>query len=43
MTQEHVVAKVDELPEGQHIVVEVRGREIWPFNVCGQCYLAGQG
>ena len=38
MTQEYVVATVDELPEGQHIVVEVRGREIGLFNVQGQYY-----
>jgi nitrite reductase/ring-hydroxylating ferredoxin subunit len=38
MTQEYVVAQVDELPEGRHIVVEVRGREIGLFNVQGQYY-----
>jgi nitrite reductase (NADH) small subunit len=38
MTREHVVAQVDELPEGQHIIVEVRGREIGLFNVQGQYY-----
>ena len=38
MTQEYVVANVDELLEGRHIVVEVQGREIGLFNVRGQYY-----
>ncbi|MCC7452482.1 MAG: Rieske 2Fe-2S domain-containing protein [Anaerolineae bacterium] len=38
MTAEYVVASVDDVPEGQHIVVEVRGREIGVFNVRGQYY-----
>jgi nitrite reductase (NADH) small subunit len=38
MTEEYVVATVDELPEGQHIVVEVRNREFGLFNIRGQYY-----
>jgi nitrite reductase/ring-hydroxylating ferredoxin subunit len=38
MTQAYTVAKVADVPEGQHIVVEVRGREIGLFNVRGQYY-----
>jgi nitrite reductase (NADH) small subunit len=38
MTQEYVVANVDDLPEGRHVVVEVQGREIGLFNVRGQYY-----
>src|SRR5258707_13128042 len=35
---EYVVANVDDLPEGKHIVVNVRGREIGVFNVRGRYY-----
>jgi nitrite reductase (NADH) small subunit len=38
MTQAHVVARVEDVPEGRHIVVEVRGREIGLFNVRGRYY-----
>src|SRR6266576_2816925 len=38
MTQEYVVANLDDLPEGQHIIVEVQGREIGVFNVRGQYF-----
>ncbi|MGH2522448.1 MAG: Rieske (2Fe-2S) protein [Anaerolineales bacterium] len=38
MKQAYVVASVDDLPEGQHIVVEAGGREIGLFNVHGQYY-----
>lgn len=38
MTQVYPVARVGELPEGRHIVVEVRGREIGLFNVRGRYY-----
>ena len=38
MTQEYVVANVDDLLEGRHIIVEVQGREIGLFNVRGQYY-----
>ena len=38
MTAPYVVANVADVPEGQHIVVEVRGREIGVFNVRGQYY-----
>jgi nitrite reductase (NADH) small subunit len=38
MTEAFVVAKVGDLPEGHHIVVEVRGREIGLFNVRGRYY-----
>jgi nitrite reductase (NADH) small subunit len=37
-TQAYAVAQVDDLPEGRHMVVEVRGREIGLFNVHGQYY-----
>lgn len=32
------VAKVGDLPEGEHMVVEVRGREIGVFHVGGRYY-----
>jgi len=35
---EYVVANVKDVPEGSHVVVEVRGREIGIFNVKGQFY-----
>ena len=38
MTQAYTVAKVADVPEGEHIVVEVRGREIGLFNVRGRYY-----
>lgn len=38
MTSEYAVARIDELPEGAHIVVEVNGREIGLFNVKGTLY-----
>jgi nitrite reductase (NADH) small subunit len=38
MTQSYVVARVEDVPEGQHILVEVRGREIGLFNVRGRYY-----
>jgi len=38
MSEPYVVANVADVPEGQHIVVEVRGREIGVFNVRGQYY-----
>lgn len=38
MAAEHVVAGVEEIPEGKHIVVNVNGREIGVFNVRGQYY-----
>lgn len=38
MTAEYVVANVDDVPEGTHVVVEVKGREIGLFNVKGRYY-----
>src|SRR5207253_643410 len=38
MTAEYVVANVEDVPEGSHIVVKVQGREIGVFNVKGQYY-----
>ena len=38
MTQAYLVARVEDVPEGRHIVVEVRGREIGLFNVRGRYY-----
>jgi nitrite reductase/ring-hydroxylating ferredoxin subunit len=38
MVGEHVVAKVCDLPEGHHTVIEVAGREIGIFNVHGRYY-----
>lgn len=38
MTAEYVVATTDQVPEGRHIVVQVRGREIGLFNIQGQYY-----
>ena len=38
MSAAFVVANVAEVPEGQHIVVRVRGREIGLFNVGGRYY-----
>ena len=38
MSQEYVVGNVDDLPEGQHMVVQVRGRQIGVFNVKGRYY-----
>jgi hypothetical protein len=33
MSSEYDVASVSDLPEGQHMVVEVRGREIGIFHI----------
>ena len=38
MSERFVVANVTEVPEGKHIIVTVRGREIGLFNVRGQYY-----
>lgn len=38
MSAEYAVASVSDVPEGQHIVVAVQGREIGIFNVHGQYY-----
>ena len=38
MSQAYIVGKVADLPEGRHLVVEVRGRSIGVFNVRGQYY-----
>lgn len=38
MSREFVVAKVDDVPEGKHIIVEVQGREIGVFNIGGKYY-----
>src|SRR3954454_2460807 len=38
MSEPYVAARVDELPEGRHIVVTVRGREIGLFHVGGRYY-----
>jgi len=38
MTQAYVVGQVADLPEGAHMVVEVRGRAVGVFNVHGQYY-----
>ena len=38
MKEEYVVGKVDDIPDGEHVVVEVRGRELGIFNVRGQYY-----
>jgi nitrite reductase (NADH) small subunit len=38
MKQAYPVARVADLPEGRHIVVEVRGRQIGLFNVGGRYY-----
>ncbi len=38
MTQPYVVGKVADLPEGAHMVVEVRGRAVGVFNVHGRYY-----
>jgi nitrite reductase (NADH) small subunit len=38
MSEAFVVASVAEVPEGRHIVVQVRGREIGVFNVGGRYY-----
>jgi nitrite reductase (NADH) small subunit len=38
MKQAYPVAKVADLPPGQHIVVTVRGREMGVFNVGGHYY-----
>jgi len=35
---EHVVAKVGDLPEGAHMVVEAGGRQIGVFNIGGDYY-----
>ena len=35
---EHVVASADELPPGERILVQLRGREIGVFNVDGELY-----
>ncbi len=36
MKTEHVVGEVTDLPEGKHMVVEVRGRQIGVYNVRGR-------
>lgn len=38
MSQEYVVATVDQVPAGKHIIVHVRGREIGLFNIDGKYY-----
>ena len=38
MKEEYVVGKVGDIPDGEHVVVEVRGRELGIFNVRGQYY-----
>ena len=38
MVTEYVIARVDEVPEGKHIVVNVKDRELGVFNVRGQYY-----
>ncbi len=38
MKREYAVARIEDVPEGKHIVVEVRGREIGVFNVGGRYY-----
>lgn len=38
MSQAYIVAKVADVPDGAHLVVEVRGRSIGVFNVRGQYY-----
>jgi len=38
MSEPYPVASVADVPEGTHIVVTVRGREIGVFNVHGQYY-----
>lgn len=36
--QRYVVARVDEVPEGERLIVEVAGREIGIFNVDGELF-----
>lgn len=38
MKHEYAVARIEEIPEGNHIVVQLRGREIGIFNVHGRYY-----
>ena len=38
MAAEHVVARIEEVPEGSHLVVEVAGREVGVFNIGGRYY-----
>lgn len=38
MSAEYVVARVQDLPEGTHLVVMAKGREIGLFNVHGRYY-----
>ena len=38
MKREYTVANIEDVPEGQHIIVQVRGREIGVFNVGGRFY-----
>ena len=38
MSSEYIVASVEDIPDGQHIVVKVQDREIGIFNVRGQFY-----
>ncbi|MHB8629895.1 MAG: Rieske (2Fe-2S) protein [Aggregatilineales bacterium] len=38
MSNEYDVASVEDIPDGQHIVVKVQGREIGVFNVRGRYY-----
>lgn len=38
MTTEHVVAHVNELPEGERLIVKVEGREIGIFKIKGRYY-----
>jgi nitrite reductase/ring-hydroxylating ferredoxin subunit len=38
VSKEYEVATVEDIPEGQHIVVSVQGREIGVFNIRGRYY-----
>jgi nitrite reductase/ring-hydroxylating ferredoxin subunit len=38
MSEPYVVANAADVPEGQHLIVRVRGREIGLFNVRGRFY-----
>lgn len=35
---EHVVAKTEEVPEGERIIIQLEGREVGVFNVDGEYY-----
>ncbi len=37
-TEDHVVAKVADVPEGAHKVVELRGRQVGIFNIRGELH-----